>query len=305
MVTVPFAFYDAFSDVPFGGSQAAVVSDAASFDDGLRARIAKETGMPATAFIESVEGDLVRARFLSTVKELPMCGHGTICLMTRLAELDAFDHNDGERVDIELALPSGSAKVELTQRVDGRIQVMLDVRVPDFRQGVVDVDRLTELLGFALDDLHGDFPLETVSGDFEHLVTPVKDLAAMRKIAPDFPALINFCHDIGVETVVAFSTEVERPGNDLHVRDFCPAVGVWESASAGTTNAALAAYLIRHGIIEDDGSGQITINAEQGHEINRASSIRSVVTMDNRVISRLQVGGVATKVFDGQLHLPG
>ena len=52
MVTVPFAVYDAFSDVPFGGSQACIVSGAGSFDAGLRERIAKEIGMPATGFID-------------------------------------------------------------------------------------------------------------------------------------------------------------------------------------------------------------------------------------------------------------
>jgi PhzF family phenazine biosynthesis protein len=89
------------------------------------------------------------------------------------------------------------------------------------------------------------------------------------------------------------------------MRHFCPAVGVAESAGAGTTNAALATYLIRHGIFQvADGNGQIVVQAEQGIELERASSIRSVVTMSEGFISRLQVGGVATKIFDGELHLP-
>ena len=89
------------------------------------------------------------------------------------------------------------------------------------------------------------------------------------------------------------------------MRDFCPAVGVAESAGAGTTNAALATYLVRHNLVGTaDGSEQIIIQAEQGIELERPGIIRSVVSMNGGSISRLQVGGVATKIFDGELHLP-
>ncbi len=126
----------------------------------------------------------------------------------------------------------------------------------------------------------------------------------MRRIKPQFEGIIQFCQEHKLDTVAVFCTEVERPGNTLHVRDFCPAVGVPESASAGTTNAALTAYLIRHEIVKENSDGQVVIEAEQGHEISRPSSIRSVVSIDDGSIARLQIGGVATKVVDGQLYLP-
>ena len=100
-----------------------------------------------------------------------------------------------------------------------------------------------------------------------------------------------------------FCTEVEFELNTIHVRDFCPAVGVAESAAAGTTNGALSSYLIRHEIVQENGDSQFIVLAEQGHEIGRPSSIRSVVTAQNGCIERLQVGGVATKVLDGHLYL--
>jgi len=48
---------------------------------------------------------------------------------------------------------------------------------------------------------------------------------------------------------------------------------------------------------------QTIIKAEQGLEINRPSSIRSDVMMKDGAISRLQVGGIATKFLDGKLFL--
>ena len=304
MVTVPFALYDAFSDTAFGGSQAGVVSDAAWLDADARRRIAGELGAPATGFVTACGDHSIGARFLSTVAELPMCGHGTIGLMTRMVELGVVNWNGGDRIDVELCLPSTTAAVEICRRDDGRPLVMLDVRPPLFRQDRLDAEELAGLLGLRKEDYRGEWPIETASGDFVHLVVPARNLAVMRRINPDFGGLTRFCHEHGLQTVAVFCTEVERPDHTLHVRDFCPAVGVSESAAAGTTNVALASYLIRYGIIRENGDGRIVVQAEQGHEIERPSSIRSVVSMNGDSIARLQVGGVATKVVDGHLHLP-
>jgi predicted PhzF superfamily epimerase YddE/YHI9 len=78
---------------------------------------------------------------------------------------------------------------------------------------------------------------------------------------------------------------------------------VAESAAAGTTNAALTGYLIRHGIVRPNGDGRVSILAEQGHEICRPSTIRTVADLNGDTIDRLRVGGVATKVADGLLHI--
>ena len=308
MVAVPFALYDAFTDNPFGGSPAGVVSDAAGLGADTRCRIAREIGAPATSFVSASSDNSVTARFLSTVMELPMCGHGTICLMTRMVEEGALTYNGGDTIEVQLNLPSTTAMVEISRRADGRPLVMLDIQPPSFRScemaGAIDREELATLLGIGIGDYSEELSPEIADGDFVHLVTPMKDLAAMRRITPDFGGIVRFCRAHGIETVAVFCTEVEQPGYTIHVRDFCPAVGVPESAAAGTTNAALTSYLIRHGLVWEDGNGPIVVHAEQGHEIERPSSIRSVVSMTGGAITRLQVGGVATKIIDGQLHLP-
>ena len=124
----------------------------------------------------------------------------------------------------------------------------------------------------------------------------------MRAIRPDFNGMIDFCRSNGIETIAVFCREAENPDNSIHVRDFCPAVGVSESAAAGTTNAALTSYLVRHGLLPTN-ANNISITAEQGLELGRPSSIQSLLTLANGGIARLQVGGVATKVFDGQVYL--
>jgi PhzF family phenazine biosynthesis protein len=158
------------------------------------------------------------------------------------------------------------------------------------------------VLGLEADALESDLPLETARGDFVHLVVPLTGLDAMQSIQPDFNRMIEFCHAYGIETIAVFCTEVENTHNGIHVRDFCPAVGVSESAAAGTTNAALTSYLVRHELVPTE-SDVITVNAEQGLELGRPSSIQSRVTLTNQKIARLQVGGVATRVLDGHVYL--
>jgi len=304
MAAVPFALYDAFSETAFGGSQAAIVSDAAALDAATRRRIAQELGLPATGFVAACDDRSISAQFFSTLTELPMCGHGTMGLITRMVERGDLGWNGSDRIDVELHLPSATATVEITRRADGRPLVMLDIRPPAFRRDSLDLELLGRLLGLDEEDFGRHWPVETSSGDFVHLVVPAVDLAAMRKIDPDFAGLAHYCRENGLGTIAVFSTEVERPDHTLHVRDFSPAIGVAESAAAGTTNAALTSYLTRHGIVRANGDGRIVVQAEQGHEIGRPSSIRSIVSMDANTIARLQVGGVATKVADGQLSLP-
>jgi PhzF family phenazine biosynthesis protein len=302
MSSFPLALYDAFSARAFGGSQAAVITGAVTIDSDTRQRIAREIGMPATAFVDDFGDDWVAVQFMSTIMELPMCGHGTLCLLTHMLELGLINLESNASHEITLRLPKSTATTALSIRADGRHQVMLDIKPPVFEAPPPHTGNLLKVLGLGADALASELPVETARGDFIHLVVPLAGLETMRAIRPDFNGMVEFCHAYGIETIAVFCNQTENPDHRIHVRDFCPAVGVSESAAAGTTNAALSSYLVRHGLLPVD-SDIITLNAEQGIELGRPSSIQSVVTMSDRQISRLQVGGVATRVTDGQIYL--
>jgi PhzF family phenazine biosynthesis protein len=238
---------------------------------------------------------------MSTVMELPMCGHGTICLLTHLLEEGMIHADSSSAREVTLRLPKSNAQVVLELRADGRYQVMLDIAPPTFTAPPPHTANLLKVLGLEADALTTELPIETARGDFIHLLVPLAGLEAMRRIRPDFSAMVDFCQAYGIETIAVFCNDVEQPDHQVHVRDFCPAVGVSESAAAGTTNAALSSYLVRHGLMPTE-PGVVTLNAEQGIELGRPSSIQSVITMPDGRISRLQVGGVATRVMDGKIY---
>lgn len=302
--TVPFALYDAFSEMLFGGSQGGVVLNASDIDAQTRQKIASELGLPATCFVSSVNKNTVMARFHSTEREYPMCGHGTICLMTNLLDEVKLQLGADGRLEIELVLPTKTAKVEMYTQDNSTTLVMLDIAPAKFRFDRPDMKILAGLLGLNEASIDTSHPAETALGDFVHLIVPIKTLQEIQSIQPDFSAIKSFCLENGIETIACFSAETQQQNYDFHVRDFCPAVGVAESAAAGTTNAALAAYWYRHGFLAENGPGPNNIKVEQGMELGRPSSIHTILHSSNNEITRLQVGGVARKVVTGQLMLP-
>jgi len=299
----PFAMYDAFTDIPYSGSQAAVVLNASQISPKSRSRIAREIGTPATAFVNKVNGNRIKVQFFSTVMELPMCGHGTVCLVTHLVDSAMLSCDSRNWHQAILDLPNGDAKVEYRKTKDGRIEVMLDVSAAKFTPANLDLAALAKILGIDIDDMSKELPPEIATGDFIHLYLPIRDLAAMARLQPDFDALTKFCVSNGLETIAAFSTQVVNAKRNIHVRDFCPAVGVTESAAAGTTNAALAAYLWRNNCVQADDTGHIIVCAEQGIELGRPSQVTTRIKIKNEQIIRLQVGGVATRIIEGRLNI--
>ena len=70
---------------------------------------------------------------------------------------------------------------------------MLEISPSAFRPAEIDVAALSKHLGTNADILDQALPLEIADGDFTHLVLPVKDLAKIRTIEPDFQGLRQYC----------------------------------------------------------------------------------------------------------------
>ncbi len=301
--TVPFALYDAFSDTLFGGSQGGIILDAGGIDAPTRQQIASELGLPATCFVSEVSGNTVTARFHSTAREYPMCGHGTICLITHLLNAGLLQWQGKDTLEVKLILPTKTAQVEIVKQ-DDKALVMLDIAAPKLREDQRDIKTLAGLLGLKQSDISDAHPVTTALGDFVHMIVPVNRLAAIQSIQPDFTAITAYCRENGIETLACFSAQTAQTGYDFHVRDFCPAVGVPESAAAGTTNAALATYWYHHGFLAKNGVGLDTIKVEQGMELGRPSAIHTTLHSKSGEITRIQVGGVARKVIEGHFQVP-
>jgi len=295
------ALYDAFSDTAFGGSVAGIVADAGDLSAHQMQTIAGEIGAPATGFITGFSGNAVDARFFSTLTEYPMCGHGTLGLITWLMDTGELHWSGNDRLVISLRTSGGVAEVALHKQEDGRPCVMLSLEAPRFEAISVDMNELVALFAIAPDGISVESPIEVSASEFTHLMVPIDTLETMRAIAPNFSAIAEYSRRIGIDTISVFTRETVHPESAVHCREFCPAVGTPESPATGTTNRALACYLVRHRLVERQSEQPLVVLAEQGYEMGRPSRIRSELMLEGQTVTGVRVGGVATRTLEGTL----
>ncbi len=288
--------YDAFSEVPGGGSVAGVVGSASGLSSERMQQIATQVGAPATCFVTDLNARVVNVRFFSTLTEYPMCGHGTIAVFTWLVEEKGLEA-DPESVSWTLRTPEAMATVDVATRADGRPEVMLELEPTVAEPCPVGAAEVASLLGIEAGMIIEPLGLEVASSDFTHLVVQVDGLATIVGLSPDYAAITNLCRHIGADTLAVFTTETGDPGVTIRCRDFCPAVGTPEAAATGTTNRALACYLVRRNLA-GTGTDNSVVIAAQGVEMARPSLIRTEVSMVDGLPTRLCVGGAATRVSE-------
>ena len=294
--------YDAFSEVPGGGSVAGVVGTATGFSAERMQQVATEVGAPATCFVTGVDSGVVDVRFFSTLTEYPMCGHGTIAVFTWLVEEGRLAAGP-EAVPWTLRTPGGTATVDVAARADGRPEVMLALGPTVAESCPVDAPEVARLLGIGVEAVIEPLALEAASADFTHLVVRVDGLAAIGRLSPDYAAVADLCRRIGADTLAVFTTETGDPAVTIRCRDFCPAVGTPEAAATGTTNRALACHLVRSGLADVDTDSPVVVIAAQGVEMGRPSLIRTEVAMVDGLPTRLHVGGMATRASEGTVRM--
>ena len=294
--------FDSFSEQPFGGSPAGIIYGAADLAASDMQKIAKEIGAPATCFVMNAGKQDVYVRFFSTTQEYQMCGHGTLALMTSLVEGGMLEVEQDNGSTVNLHTPENSTTVELIRRHDERIETMLKLAPAYFDSVLMSEVDLGSLFGPEIKGSDANLPIGRTESDFTHLVIPIKDLEAMRVIVPDYKNIESMCAEMQIDTVVLFTLETVHAEGTVHCREFAPLVGTPEVPAAGTTNRALACYLLRYGLLEIPLDGCCTVICEQGYEMDRPSKIRTELTLNRGEAVNICVGGVATKVISGYFH---
>jgi trans-2,3-dihydro-3-hydroxyanthranilate isomerase len=283
-VSYPFVLVDAFSDVPFGGNQLAVIPRAEGLTDRRMQSIAREFNFAETAFVlpPSDPANTARLRIFSPGAEMPFAGHPTIGAAAVLHR-SAHGHADS------------ASSVTFEEQV-----------------GLVRVQVSTEK-GLTYSEL----TLETTLGTGDHEPDPV-DIAAVLGLSANavqdtwFAGIgLNFCfcqlrrqadvdaavldkeawtrvlRDSCAPSVFFFSGDLTDAGR-LYARMFAPAIGVDEDPATGSASAILAAVLAERAGLSD---ARVSLLVEQGHAMQRPSTIRASATTIGTELHSVSVGG--------------
>jgi trans-2,3-dihydro-3-hydroxyanthranilate isomerase len=272
---------DVFTDTPLEGNQLAVFTDSQALRAEHMQRLAREMNFSESVFILPARGAADAAvRIFTPRRELPFAGHpvlGTAFVVG--ASLD--------RDTVRLETGLGLTPIEL-ERENGRIRFgRMRQAIPKWRA----YEREAELLA-ALGVKRSGLPVEAYPNGPLHVYVELESIDAVSRLEPDFTALAEL-GEIGAN---CFS----GAGADWRTRMFAPGMGVFEDPATGSAAGPLAIHLVRHGRIA---FGQ-EIEIHQGAELGRPSVLYARVQGSGEKIDRVEVGGSAVIVAEGEFRLP-
>ncbi len=283
-----FKQVDVFTRRPYYGNPVAVILDARGLDTDAMQRIANWTNLSESAFLlpPTVTAASYRVRIFTPKQELPFAGHPSVGAAHAVLEAGLASAVDGEMVQ-ECA--AGLLPVRV---VGERAERLIHVRAPEARFTAPDPaanGKLAEVLGCT--------PIATPSAQIvdngpHWWVIGLASGREVRQLRPDMSALAALTPAHGAVGIAVFGP-ADDADHELVVRCFCPADGIPEDPVTGSGNAAIAAYLQKHGLLP-----AAHYRSSQGRELGRDGLLQMSVEADG-----IYLGGSAVTVIDGSIRL--
>jgi trans-2,3-dihydro-3-hydroxyanthranilate isomerase len=304
-VKIRYVLVDVFADRPLAGNPLTVFPDASGLNDETLQLVAREMDHAATSFLfpSSLPGAAFRLRIFSREREIPFAGHPALgahyvhAKESRRALVEPITQVAHEGGD-------GLFKVELVVQA-GRIQQLrLTQRPPEIgpKLNSDEISDIAEALGLAEEEIQAtNQPVRVVSTGLPVLIVPVTTAAALFAARPRYDLLRAVLEGRDATLVYAFTKETREARSAAHARAF-DTVGSVEIPGAGAAAGALAAYLVSHSAVTVQPVTVLPV--EQGHAVNRPSTIYTEVHLEGVDIVRVVMGGRVVRVGEGELEIP-
>ena len=261
----PIVHVDAFTDVAFGGSPAAVCVLPAAREATWMQHVAREMNLSETAFVvprDGASGDFDLRWFTPTV-EVDLCGHATLASAHVLWE-------DG-RVAAEAAARFHTRSGLLTAARRGD---WIELDFPATPEQPIDPPPgLVEAVGAT--------PRHVGRSRFDFLFE-LEDETAARNVRPDFGRLRGFA-----ARGVIVTARADDPAIDFVSRYFAPAFGIDEDPVTGSTHCCLGPFW----------SGRLNKTEFVARQVSTRGGMLKVKVDGDRV----RLGGQAVTVLRGEL----
>jgi len=288
-----YTLLDVFTATPLEGNGLAVVHDADELDAAAMLALARETRLSETTFVQRAEvaGADYRNRIWTVELELPFAGHPS--LGTAVAVARAEHGAPGPAV----ATPRELRYVQQTGAGLQPIDVRLDAPDAAYASMLQEPARLgaelpraeaTHPLGLTPEHADRALPPQLAGSGLTQLIVPLRDLDALARARPDWPAVERLLAAHGA--TVLYAAVCDPAAAHARTRGFVSAA-VGEDPATGSAAGPLCAYLAAR-------AGCAALTIEQGIELGRPSRIEAAMEGE-----RPRVGGRVVAVADGTLHL--
>ena len=292
-----FYIVDAFTDKVFGGNPAGVVYIPAGADfpdDETMRKTAAELRYSETAFLKTLGDKKFHVRYFTPAAEVDLCGHATIATFYTLFASGAIKAGDV----CDFKTMAGDLTVLVTE--SGVLMDMGEAQTFGTIEAPEKLEELYKIMGAEVIVPEKDgqklYP-ELVSTGLTDIMMAVKDMDALNGLEPNMKALSDLSKAYDVTGVHAFT--VNTTDGNVHCRNFAPLYDIDEEAATGTSNGALTYYLYKRGFVTP-GKDNIFI---QGEAMDRPSIITSRLTELGEGKIKIQVGGVAAILAEGEINL--
>ncbi len=292
---------DVFTNTPYKGNAAGVVTNADGLSDDQMQSLARELNLSETAFVLQPDGNDhdVRLRFFTPTREVPVCGHATIAAhATRARELWL------KHAKVRQKTAAGINEITINKDDRGyRIgmqQPFLGASEPldDSTRDIV-----LDALGIARSDLDSRFPVQVINTGHSKLMIGLRSRALLDSLNPDQHALLAADEHIGSGGYFVFTTETPEPSLLSHCRMFAPQLGIPEDPVTGMGNGALGVYFALHGFLPISGNRAV-FYSRQGEAMGRAGDVRVEVEVSGKIPVRVYISGYTVEVLAAKLRLP-
>ncbi|MEL6436217.1 MAG: PhzF family phenazine biosynthesis protein [Pseudomonadota bacterium] len=298
-----YAILDVFTDRGLEGNPLAVVFDADELSADRMQGIAREFNLSETAFFCAPENSVhtARLRIFTPGRELPFAGHPTVGSAVAHVLRQANDHGVDQLVTFEEKL--GTIRCALKHDAGNWFAEFDAPTAPRKIEAPLDRDAFAMALGLEVDDLYLDnHQLSVFAAGNAFVFVPVAGLDAMQRMKADGAAISALAPTIEGEPaeVYAYCRETIDHTCRWHARMFAPHMGIPEDPATGSAAVCFS------GVVEHfDGmaEGPNVYWIEQGIEMGRPSRIRLEVSVKNRVMTNIRIGGFAVQVAEGRLRV--
>jgi len=300
MAVIPLHIVDAFASRPFTGNPAAIIPNATNLTEEEMVRISEELGLEVGFVLPPEErGADVRIRFFIDRNEDTLSGHVLLAAFVSMADRGIFRPTvEGRLLHVETL--AGVLQVRLQGSPGRPAQVTCEMPTPRFGEPVP-VDEVAGALDVPSELLmiNGHGP-QRVSCGFDQVVVPVADRSVMRGSLRGLDRIKVLLDERGAAGLVLFCPETVTGEADFQCRFLHPGDRRTEDIASGTCLAAVAAYVVQNGLVEQ--ADEVTVVTEQGHALGRPTRAAVDVRMLDDRIHRVELNGTGAVVMRGSLQ---
>jgi PhzF family phenazine biosynthesis protein len=287
-----------FAGSPDGGNPAPIVADAGGLADADMRAVAAAYGHESAFVLPPPSGSACdfALRFWVPNHEMEMCGHatvGAVWLLDRLGRLP--------RSSVTIATLSGEVEARVENAGTPAVSVEISqpkgqvAALPDEENAIAEI---LSILGIGRMDL-APLPVRNARTSRVKTLIPLKSVAILDGLTPDFGRIEQFCEKIGSTGLYPFAVS-DSLARTFDARQFPKSSGYPEDAATGIAAAALAFGLLEAGQIAADGG---PVQIWQGRAMGQLSriAVRLRTGLDG-AISGCWLGGAVR--FDGRSKFP-